>query len=379
MKIARCTNPFEKYPEKLIFETFSGTKARLDLANFFDKKDAKLLLKKDHSWIRAAMSELQLFKVDINENEPINLITKIKTMDTRLPYDVVNVVAHIERAYSKGSTNGRNFGLWMNKMGLFDNDKFHLIKKFDKETKPHYRSQDILDNSVLERLHERMDNNQTALFKEGGGIAVANFKTTWRLAIGLGTASVYETGLSLHPVYGFPMIPASSIKGVLRSWIIEEVFGKDESKALQNSKLFCDIFGCDKTGWYKKEMAGKVMFFDAYPRPGFRVEPEVMTPHYGEYYTKDDVPPADWLSPVPIIFLVVSKATFTFRYGWRSWFVHNPPEDDPLWKDFEQRSNTLPSEKPSLKDFLSWWMADALKNHGIGAKTAVGYGRMLKT
>lgn len=216
-----------------------------------------------------------------------------------------------------------------------------------------------------------------------------------RLAIGLGTASVYETGMLLHAVYGFPYIPASSVKGVVRSYIISEVFGNDEVKALKD-KTFCDIFGCSGEGkievangdkvdfksHYKIEAEkakakdngdrqGKVVFFEAFPTDSVKVKIDVMTPHYGDYYgdkvdekTKLPIPPADYLSPSPITFLTVEGTKFTFHFG-----LLLGEENTPVsFKDETQKQPIL--------SLVKYWLTAALTQHGIGAKTAVGYGYM---
>lgn len=231
--------------------------------------------------------------------------------------------------------------------------------------------------------------------------------TNGRLITGLGGASVYETDITLHHIYGFPYLPASGIKGVVRSWIIQNVFGNPENiteegdkksplinaefRALTESIAFCRIFGCpaqstkflldnngnrikDERGRDKtkisevalrkkdnekkgEESQGKVLFFDAFPTAAPNVVPEVMNPHYGPYYTGDGkTPPADYHNPVPIFFLAVDKKTkFQFIVGskYGSWLY---------WK---------------IKDrTILEWTKSALQNHGIGAKTAVGYGYM---
>ena len=88
------------------------------------------------------------------------------------------------------------------------------------------------------------------------------FKPDWRLAIGLGSGSVFETSISLHHVYGFPYIPASAVKGALRSYLITTLFGEDETEnePLLNAEFrayqdlsFCKIFGCP-------DKAEKVLF-----------------------------------------------------------------------------------------------------------------------
>lgn len=195
------------------------------------------------------------------------------------------------------------------------------------------------------------------------------------LAIGLGSASVYETSMTLHHIYGFPYVPASGFKGVVRSWVIHEYFDSDEAKAIQDQG-FCDLFGCPKdiTKDKKKHLSyyakidikkgsrmGKAIFFDALPTIAPELKVDIMNPHYSEYYTKEEVPPADWLSPIPIPFLVVSKGRFQFLVGMRSKI------ESGLFKlggkDFENMSFALKS-----------MVDEALTEQGVGAKTAVGYG-----
>ena len=77
-----------------------------------------------------------------------------------------------------------------------------------------------------------------------------DFEPDWRFIIGLGGASVYDTGITLHHTYGIPYIPATSIKGTVRSWrILEPDFKKtgedSEGLAIENEE-FCRIFGCPK-------------------------------------------------------------------------------------------------------------------------------------
>ena len=216
-----------------------------------------------------------------------------------------------------------------------------------------------------------------------------------RLAIGLGTASVYETGMLLHAVYGFPYIPASSVKGVVRSYIISEVFGNDEVKALED-KTFCDIFGCSGEG--KIEVAnfkshykiaaeetkakdngdrqGNVVFFEAFPTDSVKVKIDVMTPHYGDYYgdkvdekTKLPMPPADYLSPNPITFLTVEGTKFTFHFGLLL-------GEENILVRFKDKDVGNKEEKQPILSLVNHWLTQALTQHGIGAKTAVGYGYM---
>ncbi len=173
-----------------------------------------------------------------------------------------------------------------------------------------------------------------------------DFSTSWRLAVGLGTASVYETGITLHHIYGIPYIPASAVKGVVRSYIIAEKFNNKEEEALEDEP-FVKVFG-------NQEQAGKIIFFDAFPTEAPSIEPDVMNVHYPDYYSKDNVPPTDYQNPNPIFFLAV-KGKFCFVIGSKHGRV----------EDFKIKDKSI-----------AQWLVEALTNHGIGAKTAVGYGRM---
>lgn len=214
-----------------------------------------------------------------------------------------------------------------------------------------------------------------------------HYRTQNRLVTGIGGASVFEVGFTLHHIYGFPYIPASSIKGVVRSWYIQQHFVGKEENALKD-RIFCDLFGCpaewiqkikeedsDKKGskvkqlkhpsWYalnkqfpgdKGERKGQIIFFDAYPVQAPQVEDEVMNVHYPDYYQGKELP-TDYQLPVPIAFLAVAAQT-TFQ------FVLATDSQAENAKDLLQTAETA--------------LHAALTEHGIGAKTAVGYGFMEK-
>ena len=187
-------------------------------------------------------------------------------------------------------------------------------------------------------------------------------KLDWRMALGLGHENVYETGITLHHIYGIPYIPASSIKGVVRSWIIEEMFENSEEKAFKESSEMCDIFGCDEKSFYKEAREGKIIFFDAFPTSPPIIEPDIMNPHYPEYYGGDKAP-TDYQNPVPITFLTVKDTDFQFIIGSKK----------------EALANFYVGKTDADKNkTIDVWLKEALENHGIGAKTAVGYGRMFE-
>jgi CRISPR-associated protein Cmr6 len=173
----------------------------------------------------------------------------------------------------------------------------------------------------------------------------------WRLVVGLGIESVFETSMMLHHVYGIPYIPASGIKGAIRSWVINDTFNSNEDEAFTNDE-FVNIFGSG-------DAEGKIIFFDAFPinLTNDSIQPDIMNPHFPEYYDGNK-PPADWQNPKPIFFLTVKDTHFEFMFGIQS-------------EDNKELLKILTASKTG-------WVYKALKEQGIGGKTAVGYGRMFE-
>lgn len=178
-------------------------------------------------------------------------------------------------------------------------------------------------------------------------------ETGTRLLVGFaGTETVFENSISLHPLYGFPVIPASSIKGLVLSYC--EYKGVDKSKITR-------IFGEQEVSKEKKASEGEVVFMDAWPE-GWHGKPimevDIMTPHHKDYYGKNklskDSLPKDSDTPVPLSFLAVPR-------------------------DVEFRFCLLPSrickdEEGDIVKEAKEYLSSALKNFGVGAKTGSSYG-----
>lgn len=187
----------------------------------------------------------------------------------------------------------------------------------------------------------------------------------WRLVIGLGASHPQDTSMTLHHIYGIPYIPGSAIKGITRHWavlkfanyksinldknfedVVEEISdalenGKEIDLETENIKFndLIKIFGTQK-------QAGKVLFMDAYPVEDINLKIDIMNVHYPDYYSGRE-PPADWQNPNPIKFLTVEKTKFQFY---------------------------LCSRENYLLEISEKLLREALREHGIGAKTSLGYG-----
>ena len=108
-----------------------------------------------------------------------------------------------------------------------------------------------------------------------------------------------------------------------------------------------------------------------------QVKLDVMNPHYGAYYqdSENNTPPTDKLNPVPIPFLTIEKTKFNVIIGTRSSKNKSLQlyEKSKLLQIDGEWHNGLSLQSTCLNVGL-FWLKKALKEHGIGAKTAVGYG-----
>ncbi len=213
-------------------------------------------------------------------------------------------------------------GKWINRAATIDEGKNSDIE--------------VGNSDLIEDYFIRQRDLAMAL---GGQIFV--FKTQDRFITGLGNPHPIENGFSWHFTLGTPYIPASSVKGVLRSWA-ETLGGIDSTKINL-------LFDSESD---REHSAGAVIFFDAIPLSPVKLNEDIMTPHYNDYYRKkDNSPPADWYSPIPIPFLTVAE-------GQRFAFVIAPRKKIEV----------------DIHD-LGDWLICALEDFGLGAKTSSGYGR----
>ena len=177
------------------------------------------------------------------------------------------------------------------------------------------------------------------------------FMTTQPLAVGLGNSNVIETGLALNHVYGMPILPGSSIKGITAHYC-SEIFGaEDESYRGPNpesplepaGRIYEALFG--KIAPEKEQEAGLLRFYDAWIVPesvDSAFVMDVMTPHHE----------SDFADPTPINFLTV-RGKFEIFIGCANL------EADRGWIDFAFKL-----------------VEAALNNYGIGGKIRAGYGKM---
>jgi CRISPR-associated protein Cmr6 len=194
-----------------------------------------------------------------------------------------------------------------------------------------------------------------------------SLKTHWRLVSGLGIAHPFETGCVFDRTYGVPYLPGSSIKGAARAWAEERRNNNDQCwGSTPNDDTVLDaVFGpepSERRAGVFTPAQGAVIFFDAYPSAWPKLEVDVLNPHYKEYY-EGKMPPADWLSPVPIYFLTVAPGqTFEFAVAVKK----------PVSKETLKAAGVSDAAGLARKALLA--VQGAAEELGLGGKTAVGYG-----
>lgn len=249
----------------------------------------------------------------------------------------------------------QNFYLRYNKFIMTD-DEGNIDKKSAMKITPNF------DNVLLKNIISELNDAAENMF--GNNYVTFTKSIADKLIVGLGIESVIETSMTIHFTYGFPYIPGQSLKGAVRNYVIKYYFNSDEEKALTQSEVFCLLFGCNEETENRrktalgKDYAGSIVFFDAYPNflDNQVLSVDIMNPHYGEYY-QDLKPPADYLQPVPINFLVLQNTDFNFILG----------TNKNINVEWNNSNYTLLNLAKTLTE-------ETLTKFGIGAKTTVGYG-----
>ncbi len=259
--------------------------------------------------------------------------------------------------------NSGNFGLWYNKFIPINDSSFKASGKNgdDKEPVKFYQNQYekiCLKNNIIKKILTQKHLNQSDFFAvfpdDKYDKIIITAKLISPLITGVGESHPHEVSMVFDHNLGIPYIPASGIKGIVRFAHTLSII----PEAIENNKIENNKFD-DEEDWTKiplmfgkggdKGNRGRTIFLDAYPVNIPNLHEDIMNPHYGAYYLEGK-PPADFLTPVPIKFLTVEKGTeFVFR--------------------------AVVSKEYGITDMVKKAFKKALTEEGVGAKTAVGYGR----
>lgn len=187
----------------------------------------------------------------------------------------------------------------------------------------------------------REANARTARSLQEGGYTVVEFQAevVWRAVIGIGGATPWETGLTLHDPLGVPYLPTSALHGMVRVGARRRAVSEEQLEATMGTT----------------EQRGKLLFLAALPEEHtVSLELDVMTPHHSAYYAGEGraLPLETALNPIPVPFLTIGRGTRFTGY------LCARPEH---WIHLRRAMR---------------WLRVALERNGVGAKTGAGYGEM---
>lgn len=269
------------------------------------------------------------------------------------PYPFYNALQDETKVMPNG-----NFGLWYNKFIPLSN-KFKASDDRGNDTRAvefyFERYGQMKKGNVAELLKQKHNDQRTyceSFPSDNYESIQIEVKLASPLLTGIGESHPNEVSMVFDHNLGIPYIPASGVKGIVRfahtvSLIPEAIsMGKVDEKGRFDDEdewtFVLNMFGAQK----KK---GDVIFLDAYPKDVPQLHIDIMNPHYGPYYS-DGLSPADHHNPTPIKFLTVApETTFIFR--------------------------AVAKKENALAQKVEKALVSALTEEGVGAKTAVGYGR----
>jgi CRISPR type III-B/RAMP module RAMP protein Cmr6 len=78
----------------------------------------------------------------------------------------------------------------------------------------------LAKQSALNGVSAALIQRREAQLTDSTGAASFEGKVVWRMVIGMSSPNPLETSITLHPQYGIPLIPGSSVKGLTRAWCL---------------------------------------------------------------------------------------------------------------------------------------------------------------
>jgi len=180
------------------------------------------------------------------------------------------------------------------------------------------------------------------------------FRLVTRFATGLGNQHPTENGFSFDTNSGLPIIAGASVKGLCRAAAACHV--RDGSWSEREVE---DLFGPARIGAEDRAFQGSVRFYDVFPVDGVRFGVDIVNCHHPDYCRElgkvsdagrqEIAGPRETDKPNPVPFLCLEPdATFVLPF-----------------------LATAEADAERVQTLLTWGL-DWL---GLGAKTAVDYGR----
>jgi CRISPR type III-B/RAMP module RAMP protein Cmr6 len=248
-------------------------------------------------------------------------------------------------------------------------DRFPFFTDRPDDKKDHaaarQKSVDILCKPGLFEEGIAWKTRRDALARLGGAVSV-KAKLGARLIINQAGGVIENAGICLDRNSGVPYIPGSAVKGIARAGAamiganpgeIALVFGWTSGRSQEPdlpAKLPVRNFG------------GTVSFLPAFPTGTARIEADIVTVHHRLYYSDPEKKPVayDDEEPLPNTFPTIARGT-EFQ------FVLTEAGSS---RSAGVREGLGVASSSSVLELARSWLLAGLTEHGIGAKTAAGYG-----
>lgn len=160
-----------------------------------------------------------------------------------------------------------------------------------------------------------------------------------RLIVNHAVGVIENAGLAIDRFHGLPYIPGSALKGLAR-----DAAGLCGATPEQIDLVFGSV----------EEGSGRIAFLAAYPTASTRLELDIVNCHHAAYYKGDRTVATDDESPILNVFPVVpAGVVFAFHV-------------------LDRGGRSLPGFDPVAAAID--WLKAAITAHGVGSKTAAGYG-----
>ena len=275
-------------------------------------------------------------KPPITSDESLGWIDEVfnQFIDRKWAYSIPNVYSLVTIASLKINTFIKNEDGVGGKEDAVKKNKTQLVHTVLERVAQYSSKAD------LTQTKKHLDEIKSSYRALGFPILDLEAKLTNRGIVGASSSfgkSVFEVGLSFHPILNVPYIHGSSIKGAIRAaCTVKKIFP---------DKLVKELFGNDAVG--------RLDFSDAYPVEkgvkGYIIIPDVLTPTYSK--GGEDVLKENEAMPTPVLFPSIAPNTI-FRF---------------LMADRAQKA-----EQQLMENLLK--AVIVAFSLGIGAKTSLGYG-----
>jgi CRISPR-associated protein Cmr6 len=238
----------------------------------------------------------------------------------------------------------------------YERDRREFLEFLVKNESEYFKSKKNEIKQYLDDLKSYLE----SYFKELGLVREVEIRLSERGVFGVGSVFgqiPFEVGLYMHPYFNVPYIPASSIKGAIRS-AYHNLFEKKVANAEEKCK---EIFG-------DEHFAGLIGFTDALPielgENGYVLYPDIINPHYRDAENEMSV------SPSPIIYLTVAPGTvFKFLI-----YITKERRNRERKREIRFGGDIAEKPKPEMESlrYIDLAILYGL-TLGIGAKTSLGY------